>query len=78
MRQSTLRIGLLEDFLYQYDNDLKHTAHKVQMRLLYNARIFPTLPQSPDLYLIEYLQCEFETRIRKRMISSKAQLKEVC
>lgn len=41
-------LGLAEDFWSQQDNELKHTAHKVKLWLLYNTKNqLHSPPQSP-------------------------------
>ena len=37
LEESTTKLGLLENFYFQQDNDRKHTARIVQEWLLYNT-----------------------------------------
>lgn len=78
LHQSARKLGLGEDFVFQQDNDPKHTAHNVKLWLLYNTRQqLHSPPQSPDLNPIEHLWDFLERRIRERIITSKDMLKSV-
>ncbi|GFT57190.1 transposable element Tc1 transposase [Trichonephila clavipes] len=60
------------------DNDLKHTAFVVEEWLLYHCRNqLNTLPQSPDLNVIDHLWSHLERAVQKHQITSKEQLKSV-
>lgn len=78
LKESAEAMGLGSNFVFQQDNDPKHTAYNSKMWILYNApRQFVTPPQSPDMNPIENLWSYLESRVRERDISSKKQLKEV-
>lgn len=56
LKDSATKLGLENVFIFQQDNDPKHTAKINTEWLLYNARgRLITLPQSPDLNPIEHL-----------------------
>ena len=56
LKQSALKLGLERSFVFQQDNDPKHTAHVVREWLLYNTpKQLKPPPQSPDLNDIEHL-----------------------
>ncbi|GFU88232.1 transposable element Tc1 transposase [Trichonephila clavipes] len=61
------------------DNDPKHTAFVVEEWLLfYHCRNqLNTLPQSPDLNVIDHLGSHLERAVQKHQITSKEQLKSV-
>lgn len=76
LRESVTALGLGNDFIFQQDNDPKHTSHVVKEWLLQNVpNQLPHPPQSPDLNPIEHLWEELERRIRKHHITGKASLK---
>lgn len=77
LRSSAQKMGLGDDFIFQQDNDPKHTARNTKLWLLYNARNrLETPPQSPDLNPIEHLWHYLEVEIRKRHISNKKELEK--
>ncbi|GFX17097.1 transposable element Tc1 transposase [Trichonephila clavipes] len=60
------------------DNDPKHTAFVVEEWLLFHCRNqLNTLPQSPDLNVIDHLWSHLERAVQKHQITSKEQLKSV-
>lgn len=78
LKQSAIKLGLQDDYLFQQDNDPKHTADIVKLWLLYNTpKQLKTPPQSPDLNPIEHLWDMLEKKIRTHQITSKTMLKEV-
>lgn len=78
LRQSATKIGLENGFVFQQDNDPKHTAEIVKLWLLYNVpKQLHTPPQSPDLNPIEHLWDLLERKIRQHNITSKTMLKDV-
>lgn len=78
LKQSAAKLGLGNSYLFQQDNDPKHTADIVKLWLLYNVpKQLRTPPQSPDLNPIEHLWDLLERKIRQHAITSKTMLKEV-
>lgn len=78
LKLSAENLNLSTTFLFQQDNDPKHTAEIVRLWLLYNApRQLKTPPQSPDLNPIEHLWDLLEKRIRQHVITSKETLRYV-
>lgn len=75
LAQSAAILGFEEDYLFQQDNDPKHSSYLVKEWLLYNVKTqLRTPPQSPDFNPIEHLWELLERRIRKHTITSKAAL----
>lgn len=73
---SVAKLGLGRDYIFQQDNDPKHTSNNALMYLAYNTpHYLRTPPQSPDLNPIEHLWDVLERRIRKHHVTSKNQLK---
>jgi len=70
-------MGLAGNFIFQQDNDPKHTALNSKLWILYNTpKQLETPPQSPDVNLIEHVWSYLETRIRSRPIHNKEDLKK--
>lgn len=77
LKQSASQLGLENIFIFQQDQDPKHTSKIVREWLLYNVpKQLHAPPQSPDLNPIEHLWDELERRIRKYPISGRNQLKQ--
>ncbi|GFW78788.1 transposable element Tcb1 transposase [Trichonephila clavipes] len=77
-KESADKLGLGSNFIFQQDNDPKHTAFVVEEWLLYHCRNqLNTLPQSPDLNVIDHLWSHLERAVQKHQITSKEQLKSV-
>lgn len=76
LKSNATEMSLESDFIFQQDNDPKHTVHNTKMWLLYNApKQLPTPPQSPDTNPIEHLWSILDARVRKRHISNRNELK---
>lgn len=73
---SATKLGLdHKTFMFQQDNDPKHSSYLVQEWLIYHCKQLKTPPQSPDLNPIEHVWDLLEKRIRKHRITSKESLK---
>ncbi|GFX82105.1 transposable element Tc1 transposase [Trichonephila clavipes] len=78
LKESADNLGLGSNFIFQQDNDPKHTAFVVEEWLLYHCRNqLNILPQSPDLNVIDNLWSHLERSVQKHQITSKEQLKTV-
>lgn len=76
LTDSVEKMGMNNGFIFQQDNDPKHTARIVKEWLLYNVqKTLPHPPQSPDLNPIENLWHILDLKIRKYHISNKEELK---
>jgi transposase len=75
LKKSVRKLGIQDSYLFQQDNDPKHTARITREWLLYNARgLLETPPQSPDINPIENLWSLLETKIMKCKCSSRQML----
>lgn len=75
LKESAVKLGLSGSFVFQQDNDPKHTAGSTREWLLYNApRRLMTPPQSPDMNVIENLWSFVDVRVRKHKISNAKDL----
>ncbi|GFW74778.1 transposable element Tcb1 transposase [Trichonephila clavipes] len=78
LKESAKKLGLWSNFIFQLDNDPKHSALVVKEWLLYHCRNqLNTPPQSPDLNVIENLWAHLERAVQKQQITRKEQLKSV-
>ncbi|GFX54210.1 transposable element Tcb2 transposase [Trichonephila clavipes] len=74
---SAKKLSMENTFLFQKDNDPKHTAIVTKTWLLYHApRRLETPPQSTDLNPIENLWMHLDTEVREKNVTSKENLKE--
>ncbi|GFW87156.1 uncharacterized protein TNCV_5125101 [Trichonephila clavipes] len=56
LKESAKKLGLEENFIFQQDNDPKHTARNVKMWCLFHCKQqLQTPPQSPDINVRENL-----------------------
>ena len=75
---SVQKLGLQQNWIFQQDNDPKHTSKIVKEWLLYKTpKTLDHPPQSPDLNPIEHLWEHLDHKIWQRQISSKDVLKAV-
>lgn len=72
LEESLLKLGLEDNFIFQQDNDPKHTAKKSQA-FFRSCRIkqLEWPPQSPDLNPIENLWAILDNRINKSGVTNK-------
>lgn len=76
LKESAAALSIGRDFIFQQDNDPKHTAMIIKEWLLYNVpKQLNSPPQSPDLNPIEHLWDDLERRIRKHTITNKQALR---
>lgn len=74
---SVEKLGLPSNWVFQQDNDPKHTSLIVKEWLLYRTpKTLDHPPQSPDLNPIEHLWEHLDRKIRQRSISNKDDLKK--
>ncbi|GBM99404.1 hypothetical protein AVEN_74635-1 [Araneus ventricosus] len=78
LKDSAKTLTLDGNFIFQHDNDPKHTARNVKMWCLFHSKQqLHTLPQSPDINIVENLWATLETAVEKHKIRNKARLKQV-
>lgn len=76
LKESVEKIGLPSNYIFQQDNDPKHTAYIVREWLLYNTpKQLHAPPQSPNLNPIEHLWGYLKRRLANHNISGKNSLK---
>ncbi|KAG0442380.1 Transposable element Tc1 transposase [Dictyocoela muelleri] len=69
----------LDNFIFQQDNDPKHTSDHVKKYLTNNKIVTLDWPsQSPDLNPIENLWCFLKRNVAKRNPKNKRNLVEIC
>ncbi|GFS80261.1 transposable element Tcb1 transposase [Trichonephila clavipes] len=78
LQSSARKLGLGTSFVFQLDNDPKHTANLTREWLLNNSpRQLKTPPQLPDINPIENLWHKLDVEVRKHKISCKDELKRI-
>ena len=74
---SVEKLGLSRTWIFQHDNDPKHTSKIVKEWLLYRTpKTLDHPPQSPDLNPIEHLWAYLDKKVRQRTVSNKEELKK--
>ncbi|GFW20954.1 uncharacterized protein TNCV_1714611 [Trichonephila clavipes] len=74
---SAKKLSMENTFIFQQDNDPKHTTIVTKTWLLYHAPMqLEKPPQSPDLNPIESLWMHLDTEVSKKNVTSKENLKE--
>ncbi|GFU44533.1 transposable element Tc1 transposase [Trichonephila clavipes] len=77
LHPSVQKLGLGSNFVFQQNNDPKHTAEIVKEWLLYcMPKQLHSPPQSPDLNPIEHLWEEVDRRVWQQAITSKETLRK--
>lgn len=77
LKTSANKMGLSGKWIFQQDNDPKHTSLIVTEWLLFNVpKQLHSPPQSPEMNPIENLWDELDRRVRKNKISNKEDLKK--
>lgn len=78
LHASVEKLGLESTWIFQQDNDPKHTSKVVKEWMLSHVpKQLDHPPQSPDLNPIEHLWEYLDRQIRKRTIRNKSMLKSV-
>lgn len=78
LEPSARKLGLESEYIFQQDNDPKHTARSVKQWLSENIENVLEWPaQSPDLNPIEHLWEHLDRQIHQNPISSLTELKKV-
>ncbi|GBO23410.1 hypothetical protein AVEN_102768-1 [Araneus ventricosus] len=76
LKRSAQHLNLGDDFRFIQDNDPKHTAHNLKLRLVYSIENqLHSPPQSLDVNTIEHLWNFLEREILQQDITSKDMLK---
>lgn len=77
LHESAEKLGVRHNFIFQQDNDPKHTALDTRLWILYNCpKYLKTPPQSPDVNPIENLWSIFKKQLNYYDIRNIHDLKE--
>lgn len=78
LKDDAAKLQLGNQWIFQQDQDPKHTSHLVREWLLYNVpRQLHSPPQSPDLNPIEHVWGYLKKQIQKRTVTTRDSLKRV-
>ena len=76
LNQSVQKLDLEGRYLFQQDNDPKHTARLVREWMIHNVlQQLHKQPQTPDVNPIEHLWEELKHRVRKHRVRNREDLK---
>ncbi len=63
LEESSLQMGIEDDYIFQQDNDTKYTAKKTKKYFSdHNINVLEWRPESPDLNPVKKLWCHLEKK----------------